>query len=195
MKEIFERRSMRKYENKEIPRELIQQIIGAGLKAPSAKNRQPWKYIVLTSEYKRNFIEEMRRGIKKELATKSLLPNSSNYIPAALHTADIMEQAPALIVVCNPAGHSLYDELTLEEKIYECADIQSIGASIQNMLLEATSLGIGTLWICDIYFAYDNLKNYFNDKGEIIAAVTLGYPAEYPSERPRKDWDEVVEFQ
>ena len=39
------------------------------------------------------------------------------------------------------------------------------------------------------------MKNYFNDKGEIIAAVTLGYPAEYPSERPRKDWDEVVEFQ
>ena len=194
MKEILERRSIRKYENKALSLDLLKKIIGAALKAPSAKNRQPWKFIVLVSEEKDKFVQVMRQGIERERVTKVLLPNSSNYISAAKHTATIIEQAPVLIVVCNPSGHSLYEDLTPEEKIYERADMQSIGAAIQNMLLEATSLGIGTLWICDTYFAYDDLKDYFCDKGEIIAAVTLGYPAEYPSERPRKDWDEVVEF-
>lgn len=195
MKEIYERRSIRKYQNQTIPLEILKKIICAAIKAPSAKNRQPWKFIVLTSEAKEKFVSVMRQGIEKEENTKSLLPNSGGYVEAAKHTATIMEQAPALIVICNPTGHSLYENLTPEEKIYERADIQSIGAAIQNMLLEATSLGIGTLWICDTCFAYDDLKNYFKDKGEIIAAVALGYPAENPSERPRKDFDEVVEFQ
>lgn len=195
MKEIFERRSIRKYENKAIPMDLIKKIIYAAMKAPSAKNRQPWKFIVLTSRAKAKFVQIMREGIEKERNSKALLPNSENFISAANHTTTIMEQAPALIVVCNPTGHSLYENLTPEEKIYERADIQSIGAAIQNMLLEATYLGIGTLWICDIYFAYDDLKNYLKDKGEIIAAVALGYPAECPDERPRKDFDKIVEIQ
>ena len=195
MKEILELRSIRKYENKALSLDLLNKIISAALKAPSAKNRQPWRFIVLVSEEKDKFVQVMRQGIERERVTKVLLPNSSNYISAAKHTATIIEQAPVLIVVCNPSGHSLYEDLTPEEKIYERADMQSIGAAIQNMLLEATSLGIGTLWICDTYFAYDDLKDYFCDKGEIIAAVALGYPAEHPSERPRKDFDEVVEFQ
>lgn len=195
MKEIFERRSIRKYQSRTIPFEILKKIIYAALKAPSAKNRQPWKFIVLTSEAKEKFVSIMRQGIEKEENTKSLLPNSGSYIAGAKHTATIMSQASALIVICNPTGHSLYENLTPEEKIYERADIQSIGAAIQNMLLEATALGIGTLWICDTYFAYYDLKNYFADKGEIIAAVALGYPAENPSERPRKSFEEVVEFQ
>ena len=195
MKEIFERRSIRKYQSRIIPFEVLKKIIYAALKAPSAKNRQPWKFIVLTSEAKEKFVSIMRQGIEKEENTKSLLPNSGSYIAGAKHTTTIMAQASTLIVICNPTGHSLYENLTLEEKIYERADIQSIGAAIQNMLLEATALGIGTLWICDTYFAYDDLKNYFGDKGEIIAAVALGYPAENPSERPRKSFEEVVEFQ
>lgn len=58
----------------------------------------------------------MRQGIERERVTKVLLPNSSNYISAAKHTAAIIEQAPVLIVVCNPSGHSLYEDLTPEEK-------------------------------------------------------------------------------
>lgn len=194
MKEISNRRSIRKYQNKAVSPDTVKEIIGAAIQAPSAKNRQPWKFIVLTSEAKAKFVETMGKGIEKESQTKGLLPNSRRHLAAAKHTVEIIGQAPALIVICNPDGHSLYEDLTPEEKIYERADMQSIGAAIQNMLLEATALGIGTLWICDIYFAYDDLKNYFRDKGEIIAAVALGYPAEQPSQRPRKEFNQVVEF-
>lgn len=112
MKEILERRSIRKYENKALSLDLLKKIIGAALKAPSAKNRQPWKFIVLVSEEKDKFVQVMRQGIERERVTKVLLPNSSNYISAAKHTATIIEQAPVLIVVCNPSGHSLYEDLT-----------------------------------------------------------------------------------
>ena len=92
MKEILERRSIRKYENKALSLDLLKKIIGAALKAPSAKNRQPWKFIVLVSEEKDKFVQVMRQGIERERVTKVLLPNSSNYISAAKHTATIIEQ-------------------------------------------------------------------------------------------------------
>lgn len=195
MNEINERRSIRKYQDREILRNTLEEIISAGIKAPSAKNRQPWRFVVLTAESKKKFTQLMKQGIEKERMEKNILPNSSRYISAAIHTVSIIEQAPVLIIVCNPEGNSLYKNLTPEEKIYERADIQSVGAAIQNILLKATSLGIGSLWICDIYFAYDSLSELLYSQGEILAAIALGYPAEHPTERPRKDFSDVTEFQ
>lgn len=56
---IYNRRSIRKYLDKQITQELIEQIIDAGRMSPSAKNRQPWKYIVLGGENKLEFLKCM----------------------------------------------------------------------------------------------------------------------------------------
>lgn len=60
---IYNRRSIRKYIDKEVPKEMIEQIIDAGRMSPSAKNRQPWKYIVLGGESKSEFDKEMKTNI------------------------------------------------------------------------------------------------------------------------------------
>ncbi len=62
------------------------------------------------------------------------------------------------------------------------------------MLLAATEKGIGSLWICDIYFAYEELCEWLNAEGELLAAAAFGYPEEAPKARPRKRLDEVVEW-
>ena len=54
---IYNRRSIRKFIDKDIPIELIEQVIDAGRMSPSAKNRQPWKYIVLGGNSKKEFLE------------------------------------------------------------------------------------------------------------------------------------------
>ena len=84
--------------------------------------------------------------------------------------------------------------MTKEEKIYEVCNIQSISAAIQNMLLAAEERGIGSLWVCDIYFAYQELCEWLAGEGELIAALALGYPDEAPAQRPRKKLDEVVQW-
>ena len=68
----------------------------------------------------------------------ALLPQSKQQIPAAKYTMDIMEEAPTIIFVVNSLGKSILSELIPEEHIYEICNIQSISASIQNMLLAAT---------------------------------------------------------
>lgn len=194
MQEIERRRSIRKFENREIPREILEKILTAGIKAPSAKNRQPWKFIVMTGTSKSRAAELMRKGIKQEQETGRLLPNSSIHIADAWHTVGIIEQAPVFIMICNPAGRSPYETLTPEERIFERADVQSVGAAVQNMILEAEFLGVGSLWICNIFFAYEELSEYFKESGEMIAALSLGYAAETPRPRPRRVFSDVVDF-
>jgi len=76
----------------------------------------------------------------------------------------------------------------------DIVDIQSIGAAIQNMLLAAQTLGLGSLWICDIFFAYDALVEWLGAEGEMIAAVSLGYPYQTPEPRPRKSVDDITVY-
>ena len=73
-----------------------------------------------------------------------------------------MEQAPVVIFVVNPLGISIHRTLNAEERIYEICNAQSIGAAMENMTLTATELGLGSLWICDTYFAYDELNHWLN---------------------------------
>ena len=191
---IYDRRSIRKFLDKPISQEDIIDIIQSGVKAPSSKNRQPWKYIVIQGNAKTEMLKVFCQGVEREENESALLPQSRQHISAAKYTVDIMQKAPTIIFVVNSLGKSILSELTPEEHIYEICNIQSISASIQNMLLAATEKGIGSLWICDIYFAYLELCEWLNCDGQLIAAIALGYPNEFPKERPRKKLDDIVEW-
>lgn len=70
-------------------------------------------------------------------------------------------------------------------KIHELSDVQAIGAAAENMALIAAEMGIGSLWNGNIFFAYDELKNWL-DAGEMVLAMSFGYPAHHPSPLNRK---------
>lgn len=190
---ISNRRSIRKYQNKPVPKQLLQQILQAGRMAPSSKNRQPWKFIVVTGKAKQEMLIEMQKGLLQE-KVQPLLPNSKRYLSGAEHTLQIMQQAPVIIFVINPLGLPLSATLTPEERIYEICNAQSIGAAIENMCLTATHLGLGSLWICDTYFSYSQLCSWLNTPGELFGALALGYAAEQPDARPRNAFETVVEW-
>ena len=191
---IYRRRSIRKFLNTPLSEQDILDILQCGIKAPSSKNRQPWKYIVVQGDAKEEMLNSFRRGIHREETGPALLPESKRHITGAKHTVQILEQAPVVVFVMNSLGKSPESELTFEERIYEICNIQSIGASIQNMLLAATEKGIGSLWICDIYFAYPELCEWLDADGTPVAAVAFGYPNEAPAERSRKRIEEVIEW-
>ena len=194
MKEIMERRSIRKYKSDTVRKEDIATIIQAGTKAPSAKNRQPWKYIVYTSDAKNQLLDEMEKGLIRERDGKKLLPKSQNGLADAFYTLNVMREAPVLIMIININGRSLLKDIDVDERVTEICDTLSIGASVENMLLAATELGYGTLWIANTCFAYEELVNYMKITGQLIGAISLGLPAENPNPRPRKSMEDVVEY-
>ena len=190
---IYERRSIRNFLTKPIKEEDLLEILQSGIKAPSSKNRQPWKYVVIQGTAKEEMLEDFRRGIEREETGEALLPESGRHIAAAKYTVKIMSEAPVAVFVINTQGKGLSEKMTPEEHIYEICNVQSISASVQNMLLTATEKGIGSLWICDIYFAYAELCQWLGDDGQLIAALAFGYPDEHPKARPRKKLEDVVE--
>ena len=172
---ILNRRSIRKYKDTPVPREAIEEILYAGSLAPSSKNRQPWKFIVVSGEAKKEMLEAMGRGLAREKEGRdALLPESRQHISGAEHTLHIMEPA------------------TPEQRIYEICNAQSIGAAVENMTLAAEGLGLGSLWICDIFFAYRELNQWLGVQGTLAAAMALGYADEAPGPRPRKSMDDLA---
>ena len=192
MEEIIERRSIRKYKKDVIDRKDIESILQAGIYAPSAKNRQPWKYYVYTDEKKEKLLDCMEKGLIRESGEKKLLPQSQYGLPDAFHTLKIMREAPVLIMIENTNGTSPYLEIDSDRRVSEICDTLSIGASVQNILLTATELGYGTLWIANTCFAYPELETYINTTDQIISAVAVGYPDEAPGQRPRKKLEEIM---
>ncbi|MBN1583413.1 MAG: nitroreductase [Anaerolineae bacterium] len=182
---IAQRRSIRRFKDTPITDELIEQLLTAATQAPSGKNIQPWRFIVVKEDKRAEMVRIMRQGIESAQA-QGMSPGSS------VGSAKIMEQAPVTIFVFNANGIPPDQERTVDDTLWDAVNIQSIGAAIQNMLLAAQDLGIGTLWICDVFYAYGELCAWLEQTSQLIAAVSLGYPDEQPNARPRKPLDEVT---
>jgi len=184
---IAARRSIRKFKDTPIPDETLRAILTAATQAPSAKNRQPWRFVVVQGEKRAEMVRVMREGIARAKARGDDLGSAEG-------SARIMEHAPVTVFVFNPEGMRPWLAHSIEQMFMDLTNIQSIGAAIQNMLLAAQDLGLGSLWIGDVLYAYEELCNWLGEGGALIAAVSLGYPDEAPAARPRKPFDEVVKW-
>lgn len=180
---ILDRRSIRSYQDRPIPREMIEELLELAIKAPSGKNRQPWRFVILESQKKDMLVTIMTDKIHSRKQQGLDIGSCETSIGA-------IQQASSVILVFNAFSNF--------EKDYNhyrlLTDTQSIGAAIQTMILAAQDLGLGTLWICDIFYSEGEICSWLERNDELIAAVAIGYPNQYPYARPRKSWTEVTEW-
>jgi len=184
---IASRRSIRRFRPDPIPREALTAILSAAIQAPSAHNWQPWRLVVVEGEGRKEMVGRLRQGIA---AFHARGENTGS----AEGTARIMEQAPVTVFVFNPLGIAPQMPRSVHQQFTDLVNLQSIGAAIQNMLLAAQDLGIGSLWIGDVLYAYQRLCQWLGEPGEMVAAVTFGYPDEQPEARPRLTLEEVARW-
>jgi len=166
------RRSVRTYKSDAVEEDLIREIIEASTFAPSAKNGQQWRFTVLTGESKDKFMDMYRSELDKLTFD----------VGSSYGSCTMMEEAPVVIVVWNTNERGWTTE------------VHSVSAAIQNLLLKAHSLGLGTCWIGDIFYTYKAIMNYFKKPWKLLAAITLGWTNVKPGPRPRLSVDEVTEF-
>jgi len=117
---IKERRSIRHFNNLEVSVSDLKKIIEAGILSPSGHNLQPWHYIIINKD----------KNLKNKIG--DILEAHSG--EEVLQTCNVIRECSSLILVFA----------TITDEIF---DIESVGASIENMLLTATDLNVGTLWI------------------------------------------------
>lgn len=167
---IEERRSIRKFEEKDVSDEILLDLIKCATKAPSGHNRQPWKFQIIRGE--------LKNKIADTLYQKTMDIEGST----APHTAGIIREAPVLIAV-------YLTEDNAENYLY---DILSIGGAIENMLLRATDIQLGSLWIGNTSLIEEELKEILDTNLRVISTVAVGYKAQDPHARPRKPLEEVL---
>lgn len=184
---IAARRSIRKFKSDPLPDEALQAILTAAIQAPSGKNRQPWRFVVVRGDKRADMVRIMREGIAKAKGQGENVGSSEG-------SADVMEQAPVTVFILNPHGLHPWLTRSIDQSFKDVVNTQSIGAAIQNMLLAAQDIGLGSLWICDVFVAYDELLNWLGEKSQMIAAVSLGYADESPEARPRMPVSEVTRW-
>lgn len=193
MGNIEKRRSIRKYRSDSVEIEKIEAVLVAALQAPSPKNRQPWRFIVITDQNeKKRLVSSMKAHIRKIAEEKK----NRKDISASFETLDIIEEAPVFILVCYKYGTAEYHDDDIRWKMtakdLEVVELQAIGAAVENMLLKAEELGLGSLWCADILYAYDIVAQYSSDI--VISGVCLGYKDEMPSARKRNSILEMCRF-
>ncbi len=190
------RRSIRKFADRPVQREAVEQILRAGIAAPSAKNRQPWRFVVATQQGEREgMLEAMRGGLEWMEEHGVQTEQDRQFLKGAWYTYQIMRQAPVTVLVFNAEGKTPFEPLAaFGERFMELANVQSVGACIQNMCLAATEMGLGSLWICDVFEAYPTLIEWAGTDAQLAAAVSIGYADEAPAARPRAALEEVTRW-
>jgi coenzyme F420-0:L-glutamate ligase/coenzyme F420-1:gamma-L-glutamate ligase len=187
------RRSVRKYQVRTVPRELIEQVLEAARWAPSPHGRQPWRFVVLTrQETKVRLAEHMGETWQQQLQMDG---QSAEIVTIRMEKSrQRILTAPAIIIAClyledldrYPDQKRQADETTMA--------IQSIGAAIQNMLLMAYDLGLDTGWMCAPLFCPEVVCEALNLDTRLIphALITLGYAAADPQRRERLPLDTLI---
>ena len=182
---IATRRSNRRFKADPIPQDVLEKILNAAIMAPSGKNKQPWRFVVVREDKRGEMVAQMRAGIAKFKAR-------GENIGSAEGTAAVMERAPVTVFIFNTEGKHPWLDRSIQESVWDLVNIQSIGAAIQNICLAARALGLGSLWIADVLYAYEELEAWLGQDTEMIAAVSLGYPADNPVIFSRKPLADVT---
>ncbi len=199
--EIFEairsRRSVRQFSSEPVGRELISRILEAGIWAPSAKNLQPWRFLVIEGQVKDRIVEILRQVAEQMIEDPDPLERARGY--GTRKSARIISEAPMLITVWNTAPVSKGQTALLQDAnpgrlLAWTVETQSAAAAIQNMLLAAHSIGLGGLWNCDLNHAAVQIKEYLSVEDDLMAGVVIGYPREVPPPPERHSLAEVVSW-
>lgn len=186
---IVKRKSTRAFDaDQSVAPTLIEHILRAALQAPSPKNRQPWHFTVVTRKEHRSILSQiLNEKLQKLKEQRNKAGVACDDLELARGSVRAIETAPVVVFVeyIRDANNEHDDEHTwdLIARPFEVADLQSIGASIQNMLIEATIAGVSSLWMCDVLYAVPEISAYLKLEHALIAAVALGYEAKKTTPR------------
>ncbi len=182
---IHDRRSVRVFTDQPVRSEDLTTILDAANQAPSAHNQQTWRFLILR-DAKKHALAELVSGravdfprpssILLRMSARSIL--SAPVVVAVANTGELMSHGEELFHVDQESARDFFRTM----------EIQSSAAAVENLLLAATSLGLGSVWLGILFLIKREVLTFLGEpNGEFMAVVPVGYPAkktEGPKKRP-----------
>ena len=204
---IYNRKSVRQFKDTPVPKEDIIELLKAGTYAPSPKHQQNWHFVVLQN---RDIINKMA-----DIVTKShenigqLAKNEKDFKRhmSVINYYTCFKHAPVVIIVYSceykmieykilkdkPECKELYNMATSSQ-----AEIQTIGAAVENLLLAAANMGYGACYMTGPVHSRDKIyevMGHDETKGELMALIPVGVPEDSSAPQPpRLPLEDVVTF-
>lgn len=179
------RRSCREYSSRKILKKDLLEIIDAARLAPSAKNRQPWYFVVLEGDKKNRIADIMESDLTNKDILEINKPTKEN-IPVAslIHSVRIIREAPVLILVFRD-----------NDEDWAEGDYLSIGCAVENLHLATINKGLGSLWIRDVIYKRNKIKKELNkEKKDLVTGIVIGYAIEPRWQCKKKALEEITEW-
>jgi coenzyme F420-0:L-glutamate ligase / coenzyme F420-1:gamma-L-glutamate ligase len=187
-----ERRSIRRYRAEPLPDGLIQRLLDAARFAPSAHNRQPWRFALLDDERKRRLAAAMGERLRADRTADGDARDDIERDVERSHARIV--GAPAVIAACfSLADMDRYPDARRADAERLMA-VQSTAMALQNLLLLAHAEGLAACWMCAPLFCPDTVRTALDlpTDWQPQALITLGYPAASGRKRERRAISEFV---
>ncbi len=197
---IEARTSVRVFTDEKISLSDIKEMVRLAGLAPSVNNFQPWRYIAITNKELLGRMADIVAGKIQNLPSSRSIA-AKNIINQVTWFSTFFKDAPVvLILITKPYATVLESgvELSHDEinTIRNYPDIQSAGASIQNILLAAVDMGYGACWLSGAMFAREELEKMLNIKApeKMLAFVVIGKPSSEHKPKVKPNLAESLEI-
>lgn len=192
---VFDRRSIRRYQDREVPAELVTELLEAARQAPSSANCQPWRFVVVRSAEKR---QALRSATSRFAADAPL-------VIACCVELDSFRDVPALGREMRATGMydgvdttiPVHDEFVRPEKPLTESALKSYlmfnsAFAMENLCLRAHDLGLGTCIVA--MFSQQLLREILElPQGMVVTGlISVGWPDQDPPPRPRRPLEELL---
>jgi len=181
---VRSRQSIRQFKKQEVPPEVLNRILEAGLHAPSGKNRQNWRFFVVQGQKRDEYLQYSQKswlGIK-DILQQRLKPSLYSFTERFFYT---LGDAPVIIFA--------YSHNSSEERYH--TSIGSVYMAVENINLACMVEGLGCCTMgapleikeeVDQFLGVTDLEEYKKNELELLCAIVLGYPDHKPPKAPRQ---------
>ncbi|NPA06445.1 MAG: nitroreductase family protein [Chloroflexi bacterium] len=188
------RRSVRRFMARAVPRDVIARVLDTARWAPSAHNRQPWRFVVLSRDgaARRALAEAMTTAFRRDLEADGL-PQNEIEARVARARQRLLEAPVAIVLAADRATMDAYPD-PRRQRAEHIMMVQSAALAGLQLLLAAHAEGLAGVWTCGPLFVPELVRQVLALPAtwEPQALFFLGYPARIPEPPPRHDLDEIV---
>ena len=181
---VRSRKSIRKFKQQEVPHQVLDRVLNCAMQAPSGKNRQNWRFIVVTGEKRDQYLQYSQKSWLsiQPILVQQLKPSLYAFTERFFYT---LGDAPVLIFC--------YSENTPEEK--HLTSVGSVYMAVQNINLACQVEGLGCCTMgapleiaaqVDTFLGVHQSPAYQRGELQLLCGIAIGYPDHEPPKAPRK---------
>ncbi len=190
LKAIKERRSIRRFQDKDVDSAKIEQILRAATWAPSANNDQPWKFVVVKNkETKQKVLEAFLNRMKDYFESHDIPLDRIRAFWSGIFSAPVH-----IFAFCDTSVVEIEEGFEEKQMLWS---IQAVSVACQNILLATHALGLGSVWAGASVAVEDEIKDMLAVPKDVrlMTVIAIGYPAREPVPPVRKPFSSVTFFE